>query len=715
MSRPTPPSAPRRPRPLTTHGDTRVDDWYWLRSDSRNDPEVLDLLGAENAYTKAVTAEDEPLVEELFSEIRSRIKETDLGVPYRRGGWWWYSRTEEGLQYPIHCRRPAPAGGVFGGDPAAEQVLLDENVLAGQSEYFDMGVYNTSPSEDLLLYSVDYAGDEQYELRVRDLRTGNDLPDRVAATYYGTAWAGDGTFFYTRCDEAMRPYQVWRHTCGTPVDMDMCVFTEGDERFFVSVSLTLTGRFVLIHTSSKVTDEWWMLPSDRPDGTFTVIEPRCENVEYAVDHVPQAGWGDRFVIVTNAEGAVNNKVATVPVDRPGREYWTELIAHRAEVKLEDVDGFARFIVLTERTEGTLRLRVLGCSEGLCEDHLLEVPEKVSTAYPCTNEEYETTTFRFGYTSMITPSSVFSYDVATKERTLHKQTEVLGGYDPDQFVTGREWASSRDGTLVPISYVRRSQSTEDTGGPPCRPGPCLLYGYGSYEASMDPGFSSIRLSLLERGFTFAIAHVRGGGEMGRPWYEQGRLANKPNTFDDFVACGRHLVKAGYTTPSQIAARGGSAGGLLMGAVLNRAPELFACVVAEVPFVDCLTTICDPSLPLTVTEWEEWGNPLESEAIYKLMKSYSPYDNVWAAKYPPVLATSGLNDPRVSYWEPAKWVQKLRASSISDHPVLLKTEMGAGHGGPSGRYDAWRDEAFVFAFVLRWAGAAACDRKDPSTKP
>ena len=681
---PSPPVPKQVPVAVTTHGHTRVDPYAWLR-DRDVDPDVLAHLEAENAYTAAVTAHTAGLQERLFEEIRARIQETDLSVPVRNGPWWYYVRTEEGRQYAISCRRAAVADGSWD-EGAPEQVLLDENVEAEGHDYFAPGVFDVSPDHDLLAFAVDRDGGERYDLRFRDLTTGADLPDRIDGVYYGSAWSRDGRFFfYVRPDAAMRPFEVWRHELGTDTDRDVLVFREDDERFYVSVGLGRDRRYLYVSAGSKVTDEVWFLDAGDPTGTFRVVEPRAQGVEYAVAH-----HDGRFFVLTNADDAVNFELRVTGVDAPGRAHWQTVIPHRDDVKLSGVLPFRDHLVIEERVGGVTQIRVRYLADDV--DHVIEQPESVCTVHSGANPEFDTTTFRYGYQSMRTPSSVFSYDLGTRERTLLKQQAVLGGFDPADYTTERLWATADDGVRVPISIVYRNGVARDGSAP------ALLYGYGSYEASMDPGFSSIRLSLLDRGFVYAIAHVRGGGEMGRHWYEDGKFLRKRNTFTDFIACARHLVAEGWTAPDRLAIRGGSAGGLLMGAVANLAPELFGCVVAEVPVVDCLNTILDPSLPLTVLEWEEWGNPVASEEYYAEMASYAPYENVTAQAYPPMLVTAGLNDPRVSYWEPAKWVARLRATATNAPRIVLKTEMGAGHGGPSGRYDAWRDEAFVLAFVL-----------------
>ena len=676
-SPPVPPAAPRRTHPVGAHGDERVDDWYWLRD--RADPEVLALLEAENDYTAAMTAHTEALRKELYEEIVARILETDLSVPAKRGEWWYLSRTEEGKQYPMHCRRR-------GGPDGDEDTVLDQNELAAGHEFFALGALAPSTGQSLLAFSTDTTGAERYTMRVKDLTTAALLDDVVEDTYYGVGWSADDRhLFYVRPDRAMRPYQLWRHRLGGPAGEDVLVFQEDDDRFYVSVRQSKSERYLFLSLHSKVTSEVWFLETGDPLGRFRLLAAREQDVEYEVeDH------GERFFIVTNADGAENFKLVEAPTASPGREHWRDVVGHRPDVKLDGIEVFARHLVLFERAEGLSRLRVRRLSDGA--EHVVDQPEPVYTVSGQANHELDTDVLRFGYQSMVTPASVFDYDMESRERTLLKQQPVLGGYDPSGYETARLWATAADGTRVPISMVhRRGLALDGTN-------PALLYGYGSYEMSRDPTFSSIRLNLLDRGFVYAIAHVRGGGELGRRWYEDGKLLHKRNTFTDFVACAEHLVAAGYSSPARLAIQGGSAGGLLVGAAVNLRPDLFGAVVAEVPFVDCLTTIMDETLPLTVIEWEEWGNPVTDPAVYEYMRSYAPYDNVAPVPYPAMLVTAGLNDPRVSYWEPAKWAQKLRAVTTGDRPILLKVELGAGHMGPSGRYDVWRDEAFIHAFLL-----------------
>jgi oligopeptidase B len=679
---PAPPTIPARPIELTLHGDTRVDPWFWLRH--REDPDVIGYLEAENAYTSAALGHTKALQQELFEEIRARVQETDVSAPVRYGPWDYFVRTFEGRQYAQHGRRPAGAAPGEG-----ETVLLDENVLAGDSPYFALGGLVIAPSHDLIAYSTDYSGGERHTLRFRDLRTGEDLPDEVEDVYYGLAWCDDSrTILYVRPDETVRPYQIWRHTLGTDPADDVLVHQEDDERFFIGVSRTRSGRYLLIASDSKITSEVSFLPADDPTATPQVVEPRTEGIEYAVEHHVDPG-GDRFFVLTNADGAEDFKVMETPVATPGREHWVEVIPHRPGTRVHDFDAFSGHLLVSERGGGLEQLRVRDLATG--DEHVIEMPEAVHTVWAGENPEYDVTVVRYGYTSLVRPTSAFDYDLTSRTSTLVKETPVLGGYDASRFTSARLWATAPDGTKVPMSVVHRKDVRLDGTAP------ALLYGYGSYEYPVDPTFSSIRLSLLERGFVFAIAHIRGGGELGRHWYEDGKLLHKRNTFSDFIACAEHLIAEGYTSSDRLGARGGSAGGLLMGATMVQRPDLFRAVVAEVPFVDVVTTMLDPSIPLTVTEWEEWGNPNEPD-FYRYMKSYSPYDNVTATEYPALFVTAGLNDPRVAYWEPAKFVAKLRATKTDDRLLVLKTEMGAGHGGPSGRYDAWRDEALVLAFLL-----------------
>jgi oligopeptidase B len=681
-----PPIAQRVPSERVQHGDTVVDQYAWLQN--KDDPATIAYLEAENAYTAAATEHLAGLRDQLFNEIKSRTKETDLSVPSRKGGYWYYTRTEEGKQYGIHCRVPAapeqadpPALG-DGGPLPGEQVLLDGNELAGDSEFFALGTFDVTPDGRRLAYSVDFDGDERFTLKIKDLASGEPLPDEITDTFYGSAWSADGsTLFYITVDEAWRPYRVWRHVVGSPTGDDQIVHEEPDERFWVGVDLTRSERFIVIDLQSKVTSEVLVIPADAPQTAPRSIAPRRQGVEYSVEH-----HGHRFLILHN-DGAEDFELAYTSVDQPGE--WTTLVAHTPGTRLLQVDAFAGHLVLSLRRDGLTGVRIMPLHGG--EPYEVKFPEPLYSVGPDANPEYDTTSFRLHYTSLITPDSVYDCDLDSGALTLRKQKPVLGDFDAARYEQYREWATAEDGTRVPISLVSRRGTPRDGSAP------LVLYGYGSYESSMDPWFSIARLSLLDRGVVFAVAHIRGGGEMGRRWYEEGKLLAKRNTFTDFIACAEHLVKAGWTAADRLVARGGSAGGLLMGAVANLAPEAFTGIVAQVPFVDALNSILDPSLPLTVTEWEEWGNPLDDASVYAYMKSYTPYENVADHPYPAILAVTSLNDTRVLYHEPAKWVAQLRHTAPST-PVLLKTEMGAGHGGPSGRYDSWREEAFVTAWIL-----------------
>jgi len=679
----------------THHGDTVIDEYAWLTS--KDDPDTIAYLTAENAYTEAATAGLAALQDQIFAEIKARTQESDLSVPVRNTDWWYYSRTVEGEQYSVHCRREVRPSEVIPPIPAdgqpldGEEVLLDENELAGGSDFFALGAFKLSPGQRWLAYSTDFTGSERFTIRIKDVAAGAVLPDEIPDTYAGCAWSLDGsTLFYVTVDAAWRPYRVWRHKIGTPAGQDVIVFEEEDERFHVYVSLTRSERYLLIRSASVLTSEVWLLDAATPDSEFTVVAPRRHGVDYDVSDA-----GDRLLILHN-DGAENFEIATASPSAPAD--WTPLIAHRADTRLLGVDAFADFTVVYFRRDGLTGLRVMR-RDG---EYEIAFGEPVYRVAPGPNPEFAASRYRLSYTSLVTPGSVYDCDMATGELTLLKRQPVLPSpagvpYRPEDYEEYREWAVAGDGTRVPISLVCAKGTPRDGSAP------CLLSGYGSYEISRDPAFSIPALSLLDRGFVYAIAHIRGGGEMGRPWYTDGKLLHKKNTFTDFIACARHLVRERWTSADRLVARGGSAGGLLMGAVANMAPEAFAGIAAHVPFVDALNTILDPSLPLTVTEWEEWGDPLHDPQFYAYMKSYSPYENVTAQAYPPIFALGGLNDTRVTYHEPAKWIARLRATAKGG-PFLLKIEMEAGHGGRSGRYDAWREEALVLAWIVTTARPA-----------
>ncbi|MEC9390525.1 MAG: S9 family peptidase [Myxococcota bacterium] len=683
------PLAAEQPHTHTEHGVERPDPYHWLRE--RENPEVIAYLEAENDYAAAQTGHLEGFRKQLFDEIVGRIQETDLSVPVKDGPYWYYSRTEDGLAYPIRARK-------LGTMDAEEEVLLDLNQL--DHEYIGLGAFSVSPDHTLLAYSLDTTGRELYDLRFIDLRTGEHLPDTIEAITRNVAWANDNaTIFYTRPDEALRPHQIVRHTLGQTGD-DAVMWTEEDDKFRSYVWRTRSNGFMVIGSFSSLTTEMRVLDANAPDGEFTVFAKRHLGHEYSIDH-----QGDRWLVLTNDsndadgthnEGAVNRKLMEVAVGgNTERTQWTELIGHRADVTLEGVEPFERFVVLSEREGGLVHLRVMDLQTGA--DARMAMPEPLYTVYGTNNPNYDTATFRIGYQSMVTPRSIFDVDLVSGERTLLKETPVLGGYDRTQYTTERRWATSPDGTRVPMSVIRRNDTPLDGSAP------LLLYGYGSYGAKLDPWFSSARLSLVDRGVIVVVCHPRGGGEMGETWYRRGKFHDKQNTFTDFIACGDQLVADGWTTPANMAIQGGSAGGLLMGAVLNQRPDLAARAVAQVPFVDVVTTMLDESIPLTAGEWEEWGDPRQ-RAFFDTMLAYSPYDNVAAQDYPDLLVTAGLNDPRVQYWEPAKWVAKLRVTKTGDSQLLLKTNMAAGHSGQSGRYGAIEDVAYVYAWLLDGWGLA-----------
>ncbi|MTV23833.1 S9 family peptidase [Nitriliruptoraceae bacterium ZYF776] len=716
-----PPHAPRRAHTLDRVGGPVDDPYFWLRE--RQDPDVTAYLEAENAYAEAHLGPLTPLVDTLFGEIKGRIEETDASAPNFRGGFAYYSRTVEGQQYGVHCRRPLPAD-LRDADlrdlplawrrpvdphhpPADEQVLLDQNLEAAERDYFRLGGFHVSPTHRYAAWSADVTGGEVFEIRVRDLTTGEDLDDVVPKAGYSMAWYEDDTaFLYTVTDDAWRPYQVHKHVLGTDPADDVLVFEETDERFWLGVGRLRSRRYLAISLGSKITSEVHLLDAHDHTAPPLLVAARETGVEYDVDHDRDR---DRLLIVTNAGGAEDFEVVTAPVpteavpDAAAREHWRPRLPHRPGVRVEGAAAFATHLLVAERTEARTQVRLLSPDDVADGDgHVLEVDEEVAAVGIGANPSYDTRTLRYAYGSMTTPTQVVDVPLEghlpdDDGRVVVKQQPVRGGYDRDHYVTWRAWATATDGTQVPISLVRHRDTPLDGTAP------CLLYGYGAYEVSLDPGFSPARLSLLDRGVVFAIAHVRGGGELGRRWYEQGKFAHKPNTFSDFVACADHLVAERVTARDRLAIRGGSAGGLLIGGALNLRPDLAACAVAEVPFVDVVSTMSDPTIPLTVIEYDEWGDPTTPEYA-EVMASYSPYDNVRSEPYPAMFVTAGLNDPRVQYWEPAKWVAKLRATTTGGGPFLLKTEMGAGHGGRSGRYDAWRDEAEVLAFVLTRTGAA-----------
>ncbi|MFK5583955.1 S9 family peptidase [Serinicoccus sp. LYQ131] len=699
--RPTPPSAAHVDTVRSHHGEDVDDPFEWLRD--KDDPDVIAHLEAENAYTRARTEHLAPLQDAVFAEIKGRTQETDLSVPVRHRDWWYYARTIEGEQYAVHGRiavgvapdRPELDPGLA---PEGEEVLLDGNREAAGEEFFSLGAFDVSPAGDRLAYAVDTTGDERFDLRVKDLASGEVIDDAVRGIGYGTAWSTAGDhLFYTRVDEAWRPFQVWRHEVGTPAEQDVLVHQEDDERFWMGIGASRDDRHVILWLGSKNTSECRLLDAEDPTGELRVVAPREEGVEYDVEPAGEHLW------VVHNRAHRDFELAVAPIGATSAQEWSTVVPGEDGVRMSGVEAFAGHLVLSLRREGLTQLQVLplsGHGRPVGSGYQVPVEEEVYSIETGANPTFEASTVQVQLESMVTPRSVYDLDLATGGLTLVKRQPVLGGYDPADYQQQRLWATAPDGTPVPISLVSR-RGLEPDGS---HPG--MLYGYGSYEISVDPYFSISRLSYLDRGVVYAVAHVRGGGEMGRGWYEDGRMELKNNTFTDFVACAEHLVDTGWVAPDRLAAEGRSAGGLLMGAVLNLAPEKFRVVHAGVAFVDALTTILNPALPLTVGEWEEWGNPLESADIYALMRSYTPYENIRPVGYPAILATTGLNDTRVFFVEPAKWVARLRETVTSDQeerPILLKTEMVAGHGGRTGRYDAWREASFEIAFVLDQLGA------------
>jgi oligopeptidase B len=692
-----PPVAKRVDTRREFHGDVFVDPYEWLRD--KSNPEVLAYLEAENEYADESTAQLEPLRQKIFDEIKARTKETDLSVPVRRGDWWYYTRSFEGKQYGVHCRCAVSDPGDWNPpmldehtEIPGEQVLLDENVEAEGHEFFSLGAASISPDGNVLAYSVDVVGDERYTLRFRDLRSGEQYPDEIVGIGAGATWATDNrTVYYTTVDAAWRPDTVWRHRLASGLPAEK-VYHEADEKYWLGVGRTRSDAYIQIAAGSAITSEVRYADAADPHAEFVTVLPRRDGIEYSVEHAIVGGQ-NRFLILHN-DGAVNFTLVEAPVDDPSAQ--RTLIPHRDDVRLDGVDAFADHLVVSYRGDALPRIQLWPIDgEGYGRPEEISFDSELMSAGLAGNPNWDSPRLRVGAGSFVTPVRVYDLDLVTGERTLLREQPVLGDYRREDYVERREWAHAADGTKIPISIVHRADIKF--------PAPALVYGYGAYEMCEDPRFSIARLSLLDRGMVFAVAHVRGGGEMGRLWYEHGKLLEKKNSFTDFVAVAQHLVDTGLTRPERLVALGGSAGGLLMGAVANIAPDLFAGILAQVPFVDPLTTILDPSLPLTVTEWDEWGNPLSDSDVYHYMKSYSPYENVVAQKYPAILAMTSLHDTRVYYVEPAKWIAALRYTKTDGNRVLLKTQMTAGHGGISGRYERWKETAYQYAWLL-----AAADR-------
>lgn len=675
-----PPAAAQKPTVLTQHGHQRVDEYYWLRE--RENPEVIAYLNAENAYVDQMMRHTEPLQEKLYQEIVSRIPQRDESVPTLRDGYFYYTRFEEGKDYPIYVRRKGTMS-------SPEEVMLDVNELAKGHGYFNVAGVTVSRGNDIMAFATDNVGRRKYTLRFKNLTTGAMLPDEIPIVSGNHAWANDNrTIFYSRKDpDTLRSFRIFRHELGTDPAGDAIVFEEKDETFSTFVFRTKSKRYIMIGSSQTLTTEYRYLDADQPRSELRVVEPRKRGREYSVDH-----FGDHFYIRTNDE-AQNFRLMKTPVTATGRSNWTEVIPHRNDVYLGNFEIFRDHLVLSERKDGLIRLRVMPWSGGT--DHYIPFDEPAYVARIDDNPEFDTPLLRFTYSSLTTPSSTYQYDMNSRERSLLKRIAVGGGYDPANYTTERMYATARDGKRVPVSILYRKGFKRDGTAP------LLLYAYGSYGSSSDPGFNSSVISLVDRGFAYAIAHIRGGQELGRQWYEHGKLLNKKNTFTDYIDVAEHLIAHKYADPKNVFGYGGSAGGLLMGAVMNMRPDLFKGIVARVPFVDVITTMLDASIPLTTFEYDEWGNPADRQ-YYDYMLSYSPYDNVEAKEYPHLLVTTGLHDSQVQYWEPAKWVARLRAKKKGDQLILMRTNMEAGHGGQSGRFRREKETALMYAFLLDLAG-------------
>jgi len=674
------PDAAKKPKELTIHGDTRVDNYYWLRE--RENPEVIAYLEEENKYREAMMKGSKKLEKALYKEIIGRIKQTDVTVPYKENGYFYYDRYEKGKEYPIYCRKKGTL-------EAPEEVIADVNEMAERFAYYDVGGISISPDNRYAALGIDTVSRRLYTLMVKDLRTGQILEERIPLTTGWAAWANDSrTIFYTVQDEVtLRSKAIYRHALGNSPSEDVLVYEEEDETFDVDISKSKSKEYIFISSYSTLTTEERVLRADDPEGSFSAIQPRIRELEYSTYH-----FGDHFYILTNLD-AKNFRLMKAPVDQPGKEHWEEVIPHREDVFLENLEIFSDYLVVNERRDGLNHLRVIRWEDG--SEHYLDMGEEVYTAWISVNVDFESELLRYGYSSLTTPNSIYDYNLNSREKTLLKQQEVVGDFNPADYETRRLYATASDGTRIPMSIVYRRGITLDGGNP------ALLYGYGSYGYTREPYFSSPRLSLIDRGFVFAIAHVRGGQIYGRPWYEDGKLMNKMNTFTDFNACAEHLISQKYTSPDKLFAMGGSAGGLLMGAIVNLQPELYRGVVAQVPFVDVVTTMLDDDIPLTTSEYDEWGNPNDKE-YYDYMLGYSPYDQVKAMNYPSMLVTTGLHDSQVQYWEPAKWVARLRDLKTDDNLLLLYCNMDTGHSGASGRFEQYKETAMEYAFLLTLAG-------------
>lgn len=674
------PQAKKIEKKLSIHGDTRIDDYYWLNE--RENPEVINYLNAENAYTETMLKDTEQFQKDLFEEIKARIKEDDSSVPYRYNGYWYITRFEKGGEYPIHTRKKDNLD-------APEEIMFNVNEMAKPFSYYNLNGLNVSENNELAAFGEDTLSRRIYTIRVKNLKTGEMLPDKLENTTGGSVWAADNkTLFYTRKDETLRAYQIWKHILGTPQSDDKLIFEESDDTFGTYVYKTKSRKYIIIGSSSTVSNEYRFIPANEPNAKWKILQPRERDLEYSIEH-----YGNDFYILTNKDGATNFKLMKTPVDKTEKENWTDVIPHRKDVYLENFEIFNEYLVLEERVNGLTQMNIRSWDGKT--NYNLPFKEEVYTAYISYNPDFDSQILRYGYTSMTTPNSTIDFNMRNKTSEIKKEQVVLGDFKKENYETKRLWVTARDGAKVPVSIVYRKNTEINSGAP------LLLYAYGSYGATMDVYFSTSRLSLLDRGFIYAIAHIRGGQELGRPWYDDGKMLKKKNTFNDFVDVSRYLIDNKYASPKHLYAMGGSAGGLLMGAVINQAPELYNGVVAQVPFVDVVTTMLDDSIPLTTGEYDEWGNP-NDKVYYDYMKSYSPYDNIEKKNYPNMLVTTGLHDSQVQYWEPAKWVAKLRDMKTDKNLLILKTDMETGHGGASGRFEALKEVALEYAFIFKLEG-------------
>lgn len=676
------PRAKKIAKELKIHGDVRIDNYFWMNQ--REDPEVIAYLEAENEYNDKMTAHTKEFQKQLFEEMKSRIKEDDESVPYKLNGYWYITRFEKGYDYPVYSRKKTSLD-------APEEVMFNVNEMAKGFDYYSLGGLNVTPDNKLVAFGTDTVSRRQYTIRIKNLETGEIYDEEIKNTTGGSTWANDNkTLYYAKKDpQTLRSYQVYKHILGTDPETDELVYEEDDETFTSFVYKSKSRNYIIIGSHSTLTTEYRILEADNPEGKFRIFQPRVRGIEYSISH-----YGDNFYIVTNKDEATNFKLMKTPVDSTGMENWVDVIPHRKEYLLEDIDIFKEYLVITERNNGLNKLRVMRWDNS--EDYYIPFDNETYTAFTSINPDFDTHLLRFTYNSLTTPTSVVEFDMKTREKTILKEQEVLGGdFDKENYVSERLWATAKDGTKIPVSLVYRKGIKKDGTNP------LLQYAYGSYGSTIDPYFSSVRLSLLDRGFIYAIAHIRGGEYLGREWYEDGKLFTKMNTFTDFIDVSEFLLEQNYTSREHLYAMGGSAGGMLMGGVVNIAPQLYNGVIAAVPFVDVVTTMLDDSIPLTTGEYDEWGNPNTKE-YYDYMLTYSPYDNVKAQDYPNMLVTTGLHDSQVQYWEPAKWVAKLREMKTDKNILLFHTNMDAGHGGASGRFEALKEVAEEYAFLLDLEG-------------